>query len=130
MADNSRHRGGRRRVTSLAALGLLAGTTWLLLARPGLPSPAADARSVRQLGHMQHRAEHPARTFRTALHAPHGPMTVATPTPLALAPLHPRAHSRLAVRASTRPLQHVLPTPRSTRRHTVEARATSPQPAP
>src|SRR5205085_1186906 len=46
MADNSRHRGGRRRVASLAALGLLAGTTWLLLAHPGLPSHAVGARAT------------------------------------------------------------------------------------
>ena len=106
MADSSSHRGRWRRIVALAALGLLAGTAWLLPARIGSPSPAVYARARRQPGHMPPPA-HPAQTLRTVRPAPRGPMTPATPT-------------RLARQAPA--------TPRSTRRHV--ARAASPQPVP
>src|SRR5438067_1809606 len=106
MPDSSSHRGRWRRIVALAALGLLAGTAWLLPARIGSPSPAVHARARRQTGHMPPPAP-PAQTLRRVRHAPRGQMTPATPT-------------RLARQASA--------TPRSTRRHV--ARAASPQPGP
>ena len=52
MTDSRSHRGRGRRIVVLAALGLLAGTAWLLPARIGSPSPAVHARARRQTAHM------------------------------------------------------------------------------
>src|SRR5919202_460972 len=99
MADSSRHRGRWRRIVAPAALGLLAGTAWLLPARIGPPSPAVHTRTGRQIGHRPP-SVHPARTPHTVRHAPRGQVTPATPT-------------RLARQASA--------TPRSTLRHVARA---------
>src|SRR5437763_12728670 len=48
MTDNRSHRGRWRRIVVLAALGLLAGTAWLLPARIGSLSPAVHAHARRQ----------------------------------------------------------------------------------
>src|SRR5436190_23271086 len=61
MTDSRRHRGRGRRIVVLAALGLLAGTAWLLPARSGSPSPAVHARAGRQTGHMPATPTHLAR---------------------------------------------------------------------
>jgi sortase (surface protein transpeptidase) len=66
MTDSRSHRGRGRRIVVLAALGLLAGTAWLLPARSGSPSPAVHARAGRQTGHMPatptHLAHHASAT--------------------------------------------------------------------
>jgi hypothetical protein len=48
MAHSRSHGGRWWRIVALAALGLLAGTAWLLLARLGPPSPAVHATARRQ----------------------------------------------------------------------------------
>src|SRR5437868_15249352 len=103
MADSSRQRGRWRRMVALAALGLLAGTAWLLPSRIGSPSPAVYALARRQPGEMTP-PPHPAQTLRTVRAAPRGPMTPATPTrPARYAPATPHSPRRHVAQAASTP---------------------------